>query len=62
MTTGQRLAMLELKALIASLVHHFYLEPVDNLKNLRIKGDMVLRPAQPLRVKFIPIERSDPVN
>ncbi|XP_071647098.1 cytochrome P450 4C1-like [Temnothorax longispinosus] len=52
---GQRFAMLEMKAMIAPLVHNFYLEPIDYLKNLRMQLDLVLRPAQPLRVKFIPV-------
>ncbi|XP_071582126.1 cytochrome P450 4C1-like isoform X1 [Temnothorax nylanderi] len=52
---GQRFAMLEMKAMIAPLVHNFYLEPIDYLKNLRIQLDMVLRPSHPLRVKFIPV-------
>ncbi|XP_077274027.1 cytochrome P450 4C1-like isoform X2 [Temnothorax americanus] len=52
---GQRFAMLELKAMIAPLVHNFYLEPIDYLKNLRMQVDLVLRPAHPLRVKFIPV-------
>ncbi|XP_071572410.1 cytochrome P450 4C1-like isoform X1 [Temnothorax nylanderi] len=51
---GQRFAMLELKAMIAPLVHNFYLEPIDYLKNLRLKVDLVIRVDQ-LRVKFIPV-------
>ncbi|XP_067213631.1 cytochrome P450 4C1-like isoform X2 [Linepithema humile] len=57
---GQRFAMLEMKAIIAPLVHNFYLESVDKLKDVRLKSDLVLRPAHPLRVKFIPIERIKP--
>ncbi|XP_071571005.1 cytochrome P450 4C1-like isoform X2 [Temnothorax nylanderi] len=52
---GQRFAMLEMKAMIAPLIHNFYLEPIDYLKNLRLQVDLVLFPAQPLRVKFIPV-------
>ncbi|XP_071647093.1 cytochrome P450 4C1-like isoform X3 [Temnothorax longispinosus] len=51
---GQRFAMLEVKAMIAPLVHNFYLEPIDYLKNLRPKIDLVIRVDQ-LRVKFIPV-------
>ncbi|XP_018393738.1 PREDICTED: uncharacterized protein LOC108772664 [Cyphomyrmex costatus] len=51
---GQRFAMLELKAMAASLVHNFYLEPVDYLKNLSIQLDIVLRLSHPLRIKFVP--------
>ncbi|XP_020298469.1 cytochrome P450 4C1-like [Pseudomyrmex gracilis] len=53
---GQRFAMYEMKAMIASLVHHFYLEPVDYLKDLRIKCDLILHPAHPIRIKFVPIK------
>ncbi|XP_039306249.1 cytochrome P450 4C1-like isoform X2 [Solenopsis invicta] len=52
---GQRFALLELKAMIAPLIHNFYLEPVDYLKNLRIGIDLILRPLNPHRLKFIPI-------
>ncbi|XP_024878116.1 cytochrome P450 4C1-like isoform X2 [Temnothorax curvispinosus] len=52
---GQRFAILEMKAMIASLIHNFYLEPIDYLKNLQMQVDLVLRPAKPLRVKFIPV-------
>ncbi|XP_071576478.1 cytochrome P450 4C1-like [Temnothorax nylanderi] len=56
---GQRFAMLELKAMIAPLVHNFYLEPIDYLKNIRIHVDLVLRPAHPIRAKFIPIRKTN---
>lgn len=47
--------MLEMKAMVAHLIHNFYLEPVDYLKNLQIVPDLVLRPVHQLRVKFIRI-------
>ncbi|XP_034175885.2 cytochrome P450 4C1 [Osmia lignaria lignaria] len=53
---GQRFAMLELKATIGLLLHNFYLEPVDYLKDITITTDLVIRPAHPIRTKFIPIE------
>ncbi|XP_070169743.1 cytochrome P450 4C1-like [Polyergus mexicanus] len=54
---GQRFAMLELKAMMASLVHNFYLKPVDYLKDIRLKTDIVIRPSHPVFLKFIPISR-----
>ncbi|KAL6420611.1 hypothetical protein ACFW04_014644 [Cataglyphis niger] len=54
---GQRFALLELKAMIAPLVHNFYLEPIDCLKNIRLKYDLIIRPAHPVYIKFIPINR-----
>ncbi|XP_067215663.1 cytochrome P450 4C1-like isoform X2 [Linepithema humile] len=53
---GQRFAMMELKTIIATLVHNFYLEPVDYLKDLRFQVDIVNRVMDPIRVKFIPIK------
>ena len=41
--------------MIASLIHNFYLEPIDYLKDLQMEVDLVLHPAHPLRVKFVPI-------
>ncbi|XP_018393741.1 PREDICTED: cytochrome P450 4C1-like [Cyphomyrmex costatus] len=52
---GQRFAMLELKAMIASLIHNFYLEPIDYLKNLRLQANFTLCPTHPLRIKFVPV-------
>ncbi|XP_039304256.1 cytochrome P450 4C1 isoform X2 [Solenopsis invicta] len=52
---GQRFALLELKAIIAPLVHNFYLEPVDYLKDIRLSIDLVLRPFDTHHLKFIPI-------
>jgi len=52
---GQRYALLKMKAMIAPLMHNFYLEPVDYLKNLRFVGDIVLCPLHPIRVRFIPV-------
>ncbi|XP_029157493.1 cytochrome P450 4C1-like [Nylanderia fulva] len=53
---GQRFAMLEMKAMIAPLVHNFYLEPVDHIKDIRLRADLIIRPSHPVRVKFVPIE------
>ncbi|XP_070162068.1 cytochrome P450 4C1-like [Polyergus mexicanus] len=47
---GQRFGLLEMKAIIASLVHNFYLEPVDYLKDLRMRTDVILRPSHPVRI------------
>ncbi|XP_024873026.1 cytochrome P450 4C1-like [Temnothorax curvispinosus] len=52
---GQRYALLEMKAMVAPLIHNFYLESIDCLKDLRIHADIVLRSAHPIRVKFVPI-------
>ncbi|XP_070161591.1 cytochrome P450 4C1-like [Polyergus mexicanus] len=54
---GQRFGLLELKAMIAPLVHNFYLEPVDYLKDIRLKLGIIIRPSHPVHIKFIPISR-----
>ncbi|XP_036150392.1 cytochrome P450 4C1-like, partial [Monomorium pharaonis] len=53
---AQRFAMLEMKAMLAPLIHNFYLEPVDYLKDLRMAFDGTLCPPHPHRIKFIPID------
>ncbi|XP_032680148.1 cytochrome P450 4C1-like [Odontomachus brunneus] len=53
---GQRFAMLEMKAMIATLVRNFYLEPIDYLKDMQITAELILRPNHPLNVRFVPIE------
>ncbi|XP_039307313.1 cytochrome P450 4C1-like isoform X2 [Solenopsis invicta] len=52
---GQRFALLEMKAMIVPLIHNFYFEPVDYLKNLRIGADLILGPFDSHHIKFIPI-------
>ncbi|XP_032666496.1 cytochrome P450 4C1-like [Odontomachus brunneus] len=54
---GQRFAMLELKVIIALLVHNFYLEPIDYLKDTRIIIDLILR-SYHMNMRFIPIENA----
>ncbi|XP_011872735.1 PREDICTED: cytochrome P450 4C1-like, partial [Vollenhovia emeryi] len=56
---GQRFAMLEMKAMIASLIHNFYVEPIDYLKNIQIHVDFVLRSASPIRVRFVPVRETN---
>ncbi|XP_025262037.1 cytochrome P450 4C1 isoform X2 [Camponotus floridanus] len=55
---GQRFAFLKMKAMIAPLVNNFYLEPVEYLKNIRLKADIIIRPSRPVHIKFIPIKQS----
>ncbi|XP_008550233.2 uncharacterized protein LOC103573114 [Microplitis demolitor] len=52
---GQKFAMLELKTLIAGLLHNFYLEPQEIAANISILPDLVIRAAHPVFVKFVPI-------
>jgi len=50
-----------MKAMIAPLMHNFYLEPVEYLKNIRLKADMIIRP-HPVHIRFIPIKQSFETN
>ncbi|XP_019885677.2 cytochrome P450 4C1 [Camponotus floridanus] len=52
---GQRFGLLEMKAMIAPLVHNFYLEPIDYLKDIQMKADMILRPSHSVHIKLVPI-------
>ncbi|XP_026829047.1 cytochrome P450 4C1-like isoform X2 [Ooceraea biroi] len=53
---GQRFAMMEMKVVVAFLVHKFYLEPMQRAADVRLTGNIILRPAHPVRVKFVPVQ------
>ena len=46
--------MMELKALIAHILHNFELKAIDKANEITILTDVVIRPGQPVRVKFTP--------
>ncbi|XP_051172445.1 uncharacterized protein LOC127288825 [Leptopilina boulardi] len=50
---GQKFAMLEMKVVVAQLLYNFHLEPIDLAHEIVLFQDMVLRPMQPVRVKFL---------
>jgi len=50
--------MMELKAIMATLIYNFYLEPIDYLKDLQFKTDLISRVTQPIRIRFIPINHT----
>ncbi|XP_015188462.1 PREDICTED: cytochrome P450 4C1-like [Polistes dominula] len=52
---GQKFAMHEMKVLIAYIIHNFHLEPVDELDDVKISGELTLSPSGPLHIRFIPI-------
>ena len=54
--TGQKFAMIELKATIAHLVNNFHLESADRAHEVPIRSDLVSRPARPLHMKFVKIK------
>ncbi|XP_047359785.1 cytochrome P450 4C1-like isoform X1 [Vespa velutina] len=53
---GQRFAMLELKVIVAYILHNYHLEPVSNLEDVKMLEDITLHSTKPLQVKFIPIK------
>ncbi|RLU27442.1 hypothetical protein DMN91_001246 [Ooceraea biroi] len=53
---GQRFAMMEMKVVLATLVRNFYLEPMQRLADVRLAGNVILRPSERLRMKFVPVQ------
>ncbi|XP_072761649.1 cytochrome P450 4C1-like [Anoplolepis gracilipes] len=51
---GQRFGLLEMKAVVAPLIHNFYLEPVDYLKDVQFQASIIIRPSHPVHMRFIP--------
>ncbi|XP_044587730.1 cytochrome P450 4C1-like [Cotesia glomerata] len=54
---GQKFAMLEMKTFMAGLLYNFYLEPQEITASVRLILNLVIRPAHPVYVKFVPINR-----
>lgn len=46
--------MLEMKAVLCGILRNFILEPIDKPEDIIFKADLVLRPNNELRVKFVP--------
>ncbi|KAI4475760.1 hypothetical protein M0802_015037 [Mischocyttarus mexicanus] len=53
---GQKFAMHEMKITIAHILHNFYLEPFDEMDEMKLTDNVILRPEKPLHVKFVPIQ------
>ncbi|XP_035214782.1 LOW QUALITY PROTEIN: cytochrome P450 4c3-like [Stegodyphus dumicola] len=51
---GQKFAMLEEKYLISNILRHFKVVSLDHRDVMHVKVEFTLRPAQPIRLKFIP--------
>ncbi|XP_033211382.1 cytochrome P450 4C1-like isoform X2 [Belonocnema kinseyi] len=50
---GQKFALLELKVLVAQVLYNFNLEPIDLAHDIIVMQDLVIRPMQAVRVKFV---------
>ncbi|XP_061730010.1 cytochrome P450 4C1-like [Cydia pomonella] len=50
---GMKFAMMELKVVMCGLLRRFRLEPVTRPADVRFTGDLVLRAAHPLYVRFV---------
>ena len=50
--TGQKFAMLEIKALVAHLLYHFDMEAIEQTDKVILLQDITMRPGQSLFVKF----------
>ncbi|KAK9872655.1 hypothetical protein WA026_018789 [Henosepilachna vigintioctopunctata] len=51
---GQKFAMMEMKCLLAKIIRSFILEPIDTPESVNFITDIILRPKDPVRVKFVP--------
>lgn len=49
--------MLELKAMIAHLLYHFEMEAIDLAHKVVILQDLVITPANPVRVSFTALKK-----
>ncbi|XP_043470023.1 uncharacterized protein LOC122503517 [Leptopilina heterotoma] len=56
---GQKFAMMEIKVLVANLLFNFDMETLDSFQNIKLLQDIIIRPGQPIRVKFV--QRSLPI-
>ncbi|NP_001165932.1 cytochrome P450 4AB23 [Nasonia vitripennis] len=55
---GQKFALLELKSILGRILQNFYLEPVTRLADIKLIADLVLRPSEPVHLKFVKIEKN----
>jgi len=51
---GQRFAILEIKAVLLSILKNFILEPVDTPKTVKLVPDLILRTSGGVKVRFVP--------
>ncbi|GBN23965.1 Cytochrome P450 4C1 [Araneus ventricosus] len=51
---GQKFALLEEKVLVSNILRHFKVVSLDPRDQFHMKVEFTLRPAQPVRLKFIP--------
>ena len=49
---GQRFALLEEKVMLSSLLRNFEVKSQDRKEDLRMIGDLILRPAKPLKISL----------
>lgn len=50
---GQRFAMLELKMVVTKLIRNFKILPVTRREEVVFLADMILRPRDPIKIKFV---------
>ena len=55
--SGQKFAMMELKSTFAHILNDFYLEPVTRLADMKMTLDIVIRPKDPVIIKFVKINK-----
>jgi Cytochrome P450. len=52
--SGQKFAILEEKAVLASVLRKYRVEAVDRREDLILLGELILRPKDGLKVKIFP--------
>ena len=55
--SGLKFAMNEMKSIVAQILYDFTLEPIDRIADVKLTTAMVLRPLNPVRVRFVRIEK-----
>jgi cytochrome P450 family 4 len=54
LSSGQKFALLEEKAVISSILRKYRVEAVDRREDLTLLGELILRPKHGLRIKIFP--------
>ena len=51
---GQKFAMLEMKTVLSYVLRHYRLRSLDNREDMKLAGELVLRPENGIRVTITP--------
>ncbi|XP_067005981.2 cytochrome P450 4C1 [Anabrus simplex] len=51
---GQRFALMEEKVVLSTILRNFRVTSLDRQENIKLLGELILRPKDPLKLKFLP--------